>query len=106
MVNSEKDTVNSIRTEANTEELSTNIPMTIRETGNCELTNNDLAFVECCENGVQVPQDFTFKWYNGLLIILSMALYVTDIAFDVKVAYNSHLIDERYKIFTNGIHPY
>jgi len=48
-------------------------------------------------SGVQIPQDFAFEWNNELLIILSMVLYVADIAMDVKVACGSFSIDEEYK---------
>lgn len=48
-------------------------------------------------SSVQIPQDFTFEWNNELLIILSMVLYVADIAMDVKVACGSFSIDEEYK---------
>ena len=55
-----------------------------------ELPNGDLASLQC-KNGVKGEQTFTFAWYNELLIVLSMVLYVADIGTDIYIAYNSHL---------------
>lgn len=60
-----------------------------------ELPKDDLSSLEC-KNGVQGEKDFTLSWYNELLIVLSMVLYVVDIGTDINIAYNSHLIDLEY----------
>ena len=54
-------------------------------------------------SGIQIPQNFSFEWHNELLIILSMVLYVADIATDINVAYESFLIDELYKRYEENI---
>lgn len=45
-----------------------------------------------CENRVQLPKDFSFNWYEALLIIVLALFYLADILTDCNVAYTHYKI--------------
>lgn len=88
---------NSLNAEINQQQLLLSSTISTTETINsCELPNHNLVSLKC-KNGVEVEKGFTFAWYNELLVVLSMVLYVADVGTDINIAYNSHFTTRTLK---------